>query len=120
MRLTLDNASQTDRDNSWNLVTLNGQWEQLLGTDHYAQIAYRFAGYKTADEDFLIKLSGVDHKFEFFYTSEYSGKPNATINPIDIKYSIFTSSDMNEDCTGQEGVQAVDKWTGRAYALDTR
>lgn len=118
VRLTLDNASQTDRDNSWNPVTLNGQWEQLLGTDHYAQIAYRFAGYKTADEDFLIKLSGVDHKFEFFYTSEYSGKPNATINPIDIKYSIFTSSDMNEDCTGQEGVQAVDKWTGRAYALD--
>lgn len=118
VRLTLDNASQTDRCNTWNEQVLNGQWEQLLGTDHYVRVAYRFAGYKTDDEDFLTKLSGVDHKFEFFYTSEYSGTPNATIKPIDIKYSIFTSSDMNEDGTGQEGVQAVDKWTGRAYALD--
>lgn len=119
VRLTLDNASQTNRCNSWSdYATLNDQWEQFIGTDHYVRIAYRFAGYKTADEDFLVKLSGCDHKFEFFYTSEYSGKPNATITPIDMKYSIFTSSDMNEDGSGQEGVQAVDKYTGRAYALD--
>lgn len=97
---------------------INGPWEQSVGSDKNVIVSFRFAGYKNEDEWFLVHLSGTDFKFEFFYTSEYGGKPNETITPIDMKYSIFTGSDLNEDGTGQEGIMAADKWTGRAYALD--
>lgn len=124
VRMTVDNPSQTylaNRNNSWYGYLENGQWlqwAQSVGSDKMGCVSFRFAGYKTADECFLTRISGADFKFEFFYTSEYSGKPNESITPIDMKYSIFTGSDLNEDGSGQEGIMAADKWTGRAYALD--
>ena len=121
VRMTIDNSSPTspaNRCNSWYANPANGQWEQSVGSDKNAIVAFRFAGYKNADEWFLTRLGGADFKFEFFYTSEYGGKPNEPITPIDMKYSIFTGSDLNEDGSGQEGIMAADKWTGRAYALD--
>lgn len=121
VRMTIDNSSPTspaNRANSWYANPANGQWEQSVGSDKNAIVAFRFAGYKNADEWFLERLGGADFKFEFFYTSKYGGKPNEAITPIDMKYSIFTGSDLNEDGSGQEGIMAADKWTGRAYALD--
>lgn len=122
VRMTADNPSPTypaNRCNSWGGANpINGPWEQSVGSDKNVIVSFRFAGYKNEDEWFLVHLSGTDFKFEFFYTSEYGGKPNETITPIDMKYSIFTGSDLNEDGTGQEGIMAADKWTGRAYALD--
>ena len=119
--MTIDNSSPTypaDRSNSWSANPANGPWEQSVGSDKNAIVSFRFAGYKTENEWFLKHLGGADFKFEFFYTNEYDGKPNETITPINMKYSIFTGSDLNEDGTGQEGIMAADKWTGRAYALD--
>lgn len=121
VRMTADNPSPTypaNRCNSWGANPINGPWEQSVGSDKNVIVSFRFAGYKNEDEWFLVHLSGTDFKFEFFYTSEYGGKPNETITPINMKYSIFTGSDLNEDGTGQEGIMAADKWTGRAYALD--
>ena len=121
VRMTVDNSSPTypaSRCNSWNSTSANGHWEQSVGSDKNVYVSFRFAGYKNDDEWFIKRLGGADFKFEFFYTSGYGGKPNEAITPIDMKYSIFTGSDLNEDGTGQEGIMAVDKWTGRAYALD--
>ena len=121
VRMTIDNSSPTspaNRCNSWYANPANGQWEQSVGSDKHAIIAFRFAGYKNEDEWFLSRLGGADFKFEFFYTSKYGGKPNEAITPINMKYSIFTGSGLNEDGSGQEGIMAADKWTGRAYALD--
>lgn len=121
VRMTVDNSSPTcpaSRCNSWNSTSANGHWEQSVGSDKNVYVSFRFAGYKNDDEWFIKRLGGADFKFEFFYTSEYGGKPNEAITPIDMKYSIFTGSDLNEDGTGQEGIMAADKWTGRAYALD--
>ena len=121
VRMTIDNSSPTypaSRCNSWSGFSANEQPEQSVGSDKNVYVSFRFAGYKNEDEWFLSRLSGADFKFEFFYTSEYGGKPNEAITPIDMKYSIFTGSDLNEDGTGQEGIMAADKWTGRAYALD--
>lgn len=121
VRMTVDNSSPTypaSRCNSWNSTSAKGHWEQSVGSDKNVYVSFRFAGYKNDDEWFIKRLGGADFKFEFFYTSGYGGKPNEAITPIDMKYSIFTGSDLNEDGTGQEGIMAVDKWTGRAYALD--
>ena len=121
VRMTVDNSSLTspaNRCNSWNGTSANGQWEQSVGSDKNVMVSFRFAGYKSEDEWLLVRLGGADFKFEFFYTSEYGGKPNESITPIDMKYSIFTGSDLNEDGSGQEGIMAADQWTGRAYALD--
>ena len=97
VRMTIDNSSPTspaNRANSWYANPANGQWEQSVGSDKNAIVAFRFAGYKNADEWFLTRLGGADFKFEFFYTSKYGGKPNEAITPIDMKYSIFTGSDL--------------------------
>ena len=121
VRMTVDNSSPTSpasRCNSWDGSSANGSWEQSVGSDKNVYVSFRFAGYKNEDEWYVARLAGADFKFEFFYTSEYGGKPNESITPIDMKYSIFTGSDLNEDGTGQEGIMAADKWTGRAYALD--
>ena len=121
VRMTIDNSSPTSpasRCNSWDGSSANGSWEQSVGSDKNVYVSFRFAGYKNEDEWYVARLGGADFKFEFFYTSEYGGKPNEAITPIDMKYSIFTGSDLNEDGTGQEGIMAADKWTGRAYALD--
>ena len=121
VRMTVDNSSPTypaNRSNSWSAKPANGHWEQSVGSDKNVIVSFRFAGYKNEDEWFIKHLGGADFKFEFFYASEYGGKPNEAITPIDMKYSIFTGSDLNEDGTGQEGIMAVGKWTGRAYALD--
>lgn len=121
VRMTVDNSSPTypaNRCNSWHENPINGSWEQSVGSDKNVIVSFRFAGYKNEDEWFLCHLSGVDFKCEFFYTSEYGGKQNEAITPINMKYSIFTGSDMNEDGSGQEGIMPVDKWTGRTYALD--
>lgn len=121
VRMTVDNSSPTypaNRCNSWYENPINGHWEQSVGSDKNVIVSFRFAGYKNEDEWFLAHLSGADFKCEFFYTSEYGGKPNEAITPINMKYSIFTGSDLNEDGSGQEGIMPVDKWTGRTYALD--
>ena len=121
VRMTVDNSSLTspaNRCNTWDGTSANGSWEQSVGSDKNVYVSFRFAGYKNEDEWYISRLGGADFKFEFFYTSEYGGKPNEAIAPIDMKYSIFTGSDLNEDGTGQEGIMAADKWTGRAYALD--
>lgn len=121
VRMTVDNSSPTypaNRCNSWGENPINGHWEQSVGSDKNVIVSFRFAGYKNEDEWFLAHLSGADFKCEFFYTSEYGGKPNEAITPINMKYSIFTGSDLNEDGSGQEGIMPVDKWTGRTYALD--